>query len=177
MMKKLLCIPSTALAASLTMLGCDRESSVEHEVEELKEAQQESPQVAEDLRQQLEEAKSEVERLEEKLALAQQGVTDEVMEEREDVKQALKSAEQDVRDEVKEARGAAAEHNAATDKAIKHLEKTQPDQRVEAQVKTETTAVPTTSDVEVTREQKQIAIEKSRLVEQNANTDSDTTTE
>lgn len=170
-MKRLLCISSTALAASLTMFGCDRESSVQSELEDLKEAQQESPEVAEELRQQLKEAKSEVVRLEEKLALAKQGVTDEVMEEREEVKEALKSGEQDVHEELKEARGAAAEHNAATDRAIEHLEKTQPEQRVEAQVNTETTAVPTTSDIEVTREQKQIAIEKSRLVEQNAASD------
>ena len=53
------------LAANLMLLGCDRQSKVKEEVEDLKEAQQNSPQVAKDLENQALEAKKEVERLEE----------------------------------------------------------------------------------------------------------------
>ena len=154
-------------ASVLGVLGCDRGTRVEHEMKELQEAQQESPQVANQLQRDLEKAKSDVVRLEEKVALAKQGVTDEVVEERNDVKEALKRQEEHVREEVAEAQGAAAAHNQAAGKAVQQLEKTQPAQRVEATVKTETRNVPTGASVEVNREQQQVPIENTRVIEQN----------
>jgi hypothetical protein len=167
-MKKQVWIGSV-LAASLSVLGCNKGANVEKEVEDLREAQQNSPNVEKQLQDQLANAKSEVVRLEEKAALAKQGVTDEVVEERQELKEALKKQENEVREEVKEAQGAAAAHNQDSQKAVQHLEKSQPTQRVEARVKTETTSVPTGSKVEVTREQQQIPIENSKLTDQAAN--------
>jgi hypothetical protein len=165
-----------ALVASLTVLGCNKGENVEKEVEDLREAQQNSPNVEKQLQEQLTNAKSEVVRLEEKAALARQGVTDEVVEERQELKEALKKQEQEVREEVKEAQGAAADHNTDSQKALQHLEKSQPTEQVQARVKTETTTTPTGSKVEVTREQQQIPIENSKMVEKSAPAAQPTTT-
>ena len=153
-------------AASVALLGCDRESSVKRETEDLKEAQQQSPEVARDLERQANEAKKEVVRLEEKAALAKQGVTDEVLEERKELNEALKRQEQHVREEVKEAQGAAAVHNTDSERAAQELQRTERVQRMEAEVHTETRAVPGTGkQVEVTREQQQIPVEHNRVIE------------
>jgi len=162
--KEMACLLVLGLAA----IGCERGDKVEKEVKELEQAQQESPKVAGDLNQQLEQAKAEVVRLEEKLALAKQGVTDDVVKERNDVKEALKNREEHVTEQVKEAEATAQAHSAEAERARQQLEKTPPAQKVKAEVKTETHALPATQatqEVDVTKEQQVIPVERSHVVE------------
>ncbi len=153
----------TALAAGLALFGC--ENNVQEAVEDLKEARRESPEVANDLQRQLDEAKAEVARLEEKLALAQRGVTDDVRAERQELKGALKEEEQEVREEVKEAQRAARNLNQNTQQAEQLLERTQPPESVRTEVNTRTEVVPGEQEVEVNREQKNIPIDSARATE------------
>ncbi len=160
------------LVVGLGAAGCERtgESEVSEEVKDLKEAQQESPAEAQNLRKQLEEKKSEVVKLEEKLALAEQGVTDRVVEERKDLEQAVRRQEQNVQQEVKEAQGAARVHNTDSERARRELEATQSPTRVEAQVNTERKVVPNDTTVEVQKQRQEIPIDTSRTVERQATT-------
>jgi len=123
--------------------------------------------VAKSLEQQLTDAKAEVARLEEQLAMARQGVTTDVLKERNDLNNALHDQQKRVVKEVNEAESVARVHNEDTERARKELERTQPAQRVEARVKTETTVVPNNeaARVETTTQQATIPVETSRVVE------------
>ena len=88
------------------------------------------------------------------------------MEERKELNEALKRQEKHVQEEVKEAQGAAAKLNTDSERAAQELQRTQNVQRVEAEVRTETRTVPGGgTDVQVTREQEQIPIERNRVIE------------
>jgi hypothetical protein len=150
-------------------VACNPGSDVNREAQDLKEAEQESPQVAQELRNELEKSKAQVAKLEEKLALAEQGVTDRVLEERKDLKEAVKAEEQEVNTEVKEAQGAAQRLNQDSERARTQLERTQNAQRVQAEVTTQRKAVPAGSEVEVVKEQKQVPVETTRMIEQKKN--------
>lgn len=153
------------LIAGLATAGCDRKSEVNEEVNDLKQAQQESPEVAQELRQELEERKAEVAKLQEKLTLAERGVTDRVVEERNELKEAVKRQEQNVNREVKEAQGAAQGLNTDAERARRELEATKGPGRVEAQVNTEQTVTPTENTVEVQKQQQNVPIETTKTVE------------
>jgi transcription elongation GreA/GreB family factor len=152
------------LAAGLLLGGCDRAAQVDNESKDLQQAQQEAPRVANDLQKDLDSAKAEVVRLEQKVAMAKEGVTDDVLKERDELKEALKKEDQHVRQEVNEAQGAARELNADSERAKQQLQQTQP-QHVEARVKTETQVVPSTSTVQVTKEQVQVPIDRTQVTE------------
>ena len=153
------------LIAGASMAGCDRTSDVNQEVKDLERAKQESPEVAQDLRGQLEEKKAEVAKLEEKLALAEQGVTDRVVQERNELKQAVKEQEKDVQQEVKEAQGAAQTHNVNAERARQQLEATKSPGRVEAQVRTERTMIPNDTKVEVETQRREVPIDTTKTIE------------
>ena len=152
------------MLAALLLLGCDR-GDVNKQVEDLKQAQAESPKVASELQRELEEKKAEVVQLEEKVALAKQGVTDEVQREKHEVKEALKENEQRVREKVEEAQGAAREQTSHGENAAPQLEQTENAKRVVARVKTETRVVPTQGETEVRTETEQLPVENTRVVE------------
>lgn len=158
------------LIAALSATGCNRSGDVNEEVKELERAKQESPEVAQDLRQQLEEKKAEVVQLEEKLALAERGVTDRVMEERNELKAAVKEQEKDLQREVKEAQGAARVHNTSAERARQELEATKSPGHVEAEVKTERTMIPSDTHVEVQKERREVPIETTETIERPTNT-------
>lgn len=123
-------------------LACDQQrSEVQEETQELREAQKNVGEVTSQLQADLERAKAEVVRLEEKLAMARQGITDDVMAERKDLQQSLKEQQRDVQGEIKEAKQEAALHNRDTEQAAQQLEETQPPARVEAEVSTKTEVV------------------------------------
>lgn len=84
----------------LTFGACEQRSEVARDMEDLKNAQTDAPNVARQLEQRLKDAKAEVE-LEKKTELAQHGITDEVLKQRDE----LKHEEQDASKEVKEAEG------------------------------------------------------------------------
>jgi phage-related tail protein len=147
----------TALALAL---ACQRgeKSDVEQQTKELREAQSRSPEVAKNLEADLAKAKAEVVRLEQKLALARQGVTDDVLNERKDLEQSLQNQERHVQSEINEAKREAAQHNQDTLKATQALQGTQPPQ-VRAEVKTETRVTPAPApSVQTTERQELIPV-------------------
>jgi chromosome segregation ATPase len=161
---------TSGLLVAALAVGCDKGSDVNKEVEDLKQAQQESPKVAGDLQRELDDKKAEVAQLQEKVALAKQGVTDDVVKEKNDVKEAMKNEAQEVREEIAEAQGAAKAHTDQSENAARQLEQTENAQRVKAQVKTETTVVPSETKTEVRTEQHQVPVENSRVVERRTTT-------
>jgi hypothetical protein len=158
-------VAGTALAVVLSMVGCDRKGDVDQQIEDLKKAEQQSPQKAQELNQELDEAKRNVVRLEEKHALAKQGVTDDVLKERAELQKALSNDEQEVKKEVNEAQGKAREHNSDVNTAQQELQKVQAAQQVKARVNTETEVVPNQNQVQVETRQQQVPIEQKQLVE------------
>lgn len=132
----------TCLAASLGLgLGCERGSSIESETRDLAEAQNNTANVAKDLEARLQEAKAEVVELEKKLALAREGVTDDVMKERSELESALQNQREQVQREVSEARREAQVLNKDQDRAMQQLQQTQPPAQVDTRLKTETDVV------------------------------------
>lgn len=157
-------IASIGLIA-LALAGCNQKDDVREEVKDLQRAQQEAPQKAQQLQQDLDQAKAHVAQLEQKLTMAKQGVTDDVLRQREDLKRAVKDDDKRVQNEVREAQGAAKMHNADVNKAQKELDQTQPAQRVETDVKTDTRVVPNQNKNEVVKDQKQVPVETTHIVE------------
>ena len=70
------------VATCIAALACDRPREVQQEAQELREAQSNVGNVTAELQADLDKAKAEVARLEEKLTMARQGMTDEVLSER-----------------------------------------------------------------------------------------------
>lgn len=151
---------------TFALLGCERRDELKSEMKDLQEAQHNAPEKAQQLQKDLDSAKAQVANLEQKLALAKQGVTDDVVREREDLKRAVKDDEKHVDQQVREAQGAANTHNTDVQKAEKALEQTQPAGRVETQVKTETQVVPNEKRTEVVHERQTVPVERTRVVEE-----------
>lgn len=129
------------VAACVAALACDQQREVQEEAQDLREAQKNVGGVTSELQAELERAKAEVARLEEKLAMARQGITDEVLSERKELQESLKEQEREVRGEVQEAKREAELHNRDTERATQELQQTQPPARVEAEVSTKTEVV------------------------------------
>jgi chromosome segregation ATPase len=126
---------ATACAAALS---CDRNSDVQEETRDLREAQSNVAREVTQIERDLGNAKAEVVRLEEKLALARQGITDDVLEERKELEQSLKSEQREVQGEINEARREAQALDQHVEQAARELERTQPPAHVESRVMTET---------------------------------------
>ncbi len=126
-----------ALSALCLLAACDR-NDVAEEVEDLQEARAAAPEEASAIEAELKEAKQRVVMLEKKLALARQGVTDEVVEERAELAAELEEQEAEVSAEVAEAADMAAEHNKEADMAQRALSKGKRVTNVDAKVTTTT---------------------------------------
>jgi hypothetical protein len=111
--------------------------------------------------------KAEVAQLEAKLALAERGVTDEVVEERQELKEAVRQQENEVRREVTEAQRAAQVHSTDSERARSELEATKAPGRVQTQVQSGHTVVPNNTEVQVEKQQVQVQvpIDTTRTVE------------
>jgi len=153
------------VCGALCALGCERRTSVQNEVTDLKAAQNASPKVAEELRRELEQKKSEVVQLEEKLALAERGVTDDVTAQRNELKEAVKNEQRQVQQEAKEAQEAAQKYNADAERARRELEASQAPERVQAEVRTERKVIPSQTQVTVEGQQQQVPIQTNRITE------------
>lgn len=130
------------LATSLGLsLACNSGSNIESQTRDLAEAQNNTGNVAKDLEARLQEAKAEVIELEKKLALAREGITDDVLKERTELQGALDSQRKEVQEEVNEARREAQILNKETDRATQQLKQTQPSVQVDTKLKTETDVV------------------------------------
>lgn len=147
------------VAVCIVAVACDQGGGVQAEAEDLREAQKNVGNVTQELEADLAEAKAEIVRLQEKLALARQGITDEVLAERKELEQSLEEQRQNVRGEIKEAQREAREHNRDAELAARELEQTQPPARVEAEVRTEANVVEGSGNaVQVTERQELIPV-------------------
>ncbi len=151
------------LALTLPIATSCEKDDPQDQLEDLQEARENSPEVAQDLEQELEQAKAEVLRLEKKLALARQGVTDEVIEERAELQQALAEERQEVREEIGEAQEEAQQHNATANQARRALTETQPPARVEAEVSSDSAVVPARGEARTSRTAHTIPLEKTEV--------------
>jgi hypothetical protein len=143
----------------LLAAACNRgRSDVQQQTQELREAQNNSPKVAKDLEADLEKAKAEVVRVEKKLALARQGITDDVIAERKDLEQSLRAQGQKVQGEIDEAKHLSEANQQDTAKATQQLQETQMPARVEAEVQSQSNVVPSTTRVETTQRQELIPV-------------------
>lgn len=101
--------------------GCDTQTEVQRQTRDLQEAQKNVAKETQDLEAQLERAKADVIRLEQKVALARQGLTDDVLENQKELQQALQAQEKRVAEEVGEAKREAQIHSRDTEAALKQL--------------------------------------------------------
>lgn len=138
-------------------LACNRDhtTEVETQARDLREAQNRSPQVVKELETDLAKAKEEVVRLEQKLVLARQGITDEVVAERKELEESLKDQERRVQTEISEAKREAEQHNVDTVKAQQALQETNPPE-VAAEVNTETHVKPSATPPAQTTERQEL---------------------
>jgi uncharacterized protein YoxC len=118
-------------ATSILTFAC--EDSVQDEMQDLREAREGTQAEVDELRQELQASKERVKQLEKDLAMAERGVTQDVLEERQELGEALKEERQEVRGELNEAQQEAQEHNKKIDASKGALEQTTPPE-VEAQV-------------------------------------------
>lgn len=112
------------VAACIATLACDRQGEVQQESRDLREAQNEVGNVTAELESELDEAKAEVARLEEKLAMARQGVTDDVLSERKELKESLSEQKREVEGEIQEVKREARRLEQDTAQAARELERT-----------------------------------------------------
>lgn len=130
------------LAVSLGLsLACNQRPDIEAETRDLAEARNNTGNVVKDLETRLDKAKAEVVELEKKLALAREGVTDDVIKERAELEGALNAQRQEVQKDINEARRESEVLNKNSDRAMQQLEETQPPAQVDARLKTETDVV------------------------------------
>jgi len=160
----------TLLSLGMALAGCQaaRESEVRREMEDLQEAKQKAPEVANNLQKQVEQAKAKVVRLEEELAMARQGITKDVIEERKELKNALSRQGKQVNEEVQQAEQASRTYSQEAQQAGQRLQETQQQNKVEAEVRTETRVVPAEQQPEVTTQRETIPIERTRVIDRKA---------
>jgi hypothetical protein len=114
-----LCSLCIALATA-----CDHDTEVQRQTRELEQAQKAVPEVTAQLEKDLTRARGDVVELEAKLALARQGLTEDVIENQRELEQALKDQQQAVRTEVSEAQREVQIHDRDTEAALKQLQQT-----------------------------------------------------
>jgi hypothetical protein len=112
---------STLTACVALAFGCDQQTEVQRQTHDLQEAQKNVAQVTQELEGELERAKADVIRLEQKVALARQGLTDDVLENQKELQAALQAQERRVSDELGEAKREAQIHSRDTEAALKQL--------------------------------------------------------
>jgi hypothetical protein len=147
-----------AAACLAFALACNTQREVEKQTQNLREAEANTGNITKRLEAELAEAKGEVARLENKVALARRGITDEVLSARKDLEQSLGEQQKRVEGEVKEAQSQAQQHNQDTQKAVQELERTQPPARVESEVVTQTEVTPQSRQVETVERQELIPV-------------------
>jgi TolA-binding protein len=117
---------SALTACVASALACDEQTEVQRQTRDLQEAQKNVGTVTQQLESQLAEAKTDVARLEQKVALARQGLTDDVLENQKELQAALKAQEGKVQTELGEAKREAQIHNRDSEAALKQLEQSGP---------------------------------------------------
>jgi TolA-binding protein len=112
---------SALTACVASALACDEQTEVQRQTRDLQEAQKNAGKVTQELESQLEEARADVLRLEQKVALARQGLTDDVLENQKELQAALEAQGSRVESELGEAKREAQIHNRDSEAALKQL--------------------------------------------------------
>jgi TolA-binding protein len=117
-------ISGVSTACIVLAMACeDNQTEVQRQTQELQEAQKNVGQVTSQLGADLDKAKGDVVRLEQKLAMARQGLTDDVIENQRELQEALKAQEKKVETELNEASREAEIHTRDTQAALQALSK------------------------------------------------------
>jgi colicin import membrane protein len=149
---------------SLALFGaCEQQQDVSGQVEDLREAREGTDAEAQRLQNELDEAKKEVAELERQLALAREGVTDDVLQERQELQESLQEQREEVKGEVDEAQQEAERHRQESEAARQELEDTAPPKDVKTKVESEAEVVPGEQGVQQEKEQRQIEIERTEV--------------
>lgn len=117
-------IAGVSTACIVLSVACDEQTEVQRQTRELQEAQKNVAQVTSQLGADLDKAKGDVVRLEGKLAMARQGLTDDVLENQRELQEALKAQEHKVETELNEASREAEIHTRDTQAALQALGQT-----------------------------------------------------
>lgn len=104
--------------------GCEQQTEVQRQTRDLQEAQKNVAKETQELEKQLEQAKADVVRLDQKVALARQGLTDDVLENQKELQAALQAQEHRVENELGEAKREAQIHVRDTEAALKTMGQT-----------------------------------------------------
>src|SRR4051812_40956417 len=114
-------------AGFVLALACaDEQTEVQRQTRELQEAQKNVGKVTGELEKELADTKANVARLEQKVAMARQGLTDDVLENQKELTEALKAQEAKVQAEVGEAQREAQIHSRDSEAALRQLSQTAP---------------------------------------------------
>ena len=117
------------------------------EAEDLEEAMKADNEARlEDLRASVDDSKSKLARLQEKMARAKSGATEEVLEEREDLREAMRAQMNAVQRQIRQSVKAAREYNEMNDQATKLLQESAPP-NVRAKVEVDVETMPPKIDV------------------------------
>lgn len=162
--------PAAVALAVMACQGSDEperddydDSPIAEATEDLREAAEDRDEGdAEELRASFEDTKKKLAKLRERMARADQGVTEEVMEERRELKEAMRTQMEDVREQIAEAEAAARAYNQLNDEAAKLLEETAPP-NVEAQVEVRLRELPSKIDVSAKKQVERIEYETNVL--------------
>jgi len=114
----------TLTACVALAFGCDGQTEVQRQTRDLQEAQKNVAKVTQKLEGQLEQAKADVARLEQKVALARQGLTDDVLENQKELQAALQEQEHRVENELGQAKREAQIHSRDTEAALRQIGQT-----------------------------------------------------
>jgi len=112
---------SAVVASIVWMAACEQQTEVQRQTHDLQEAQKEVAKVTQQLESDLATSRAEVARLEQKLAMARQGLTDDVLENQKELQEALRAQEQNVNTEIGQAQREAEIHRRDTEAALKAL--------------------------------------------------------
>jgi hypothetical protein len=117
---------SAVTACFALALACEQQTEVQRQTLDLQEAQKNVAKTTQELESQLAKAQADVARLEQKLALARQGLTDDVLENQKELTEALQAQEHKVEAELGQAKREAQIHTRDSEAALKQLGQTAP---------------------------------------------------
>lgn len=115
---------SLLLSASLWLFtAC--QSELENEIQDVREARERSGQVVQQLESEIEATRERLQELERRLALAREGITEEVIKERKELQSALEDKSEKVNRKAAQAEEESSELGAVSDEAVRQLDATE----------------------------------------------------
>lgn len=149
-------------------IGCERddegsETEVSGAVEDLREARRAVPGEVREIEEDLTEARARVAHLEEQLALARRGVTDDVRREQRELQAELNEQETEISRDVREAQRRASQHNREAELAQRELAQGEQPTEVEGYVESGARVSTDQPTVQTRRTEQQIEVERTEV--------------